>query len=154
MRDPTIPALGVTNDGIAINITIPSTQALVKDQGYTYNQSGFTYNQAGVFYGGRQNLNQDIIPIFSTASLEKLSLRAMTEFIDMTLVQTDAIIKDQGYTYNQAGLTYNETGVFYGGVQYQSQDILPLELSFTDIYTKQVHTGKQGPGWFMYINLT
>lgn len=39
-----------------------NTNALVYDQGYTYNQAGFTYNQPGVFYGGVYNNNEYLIP--------------------------------------------------------------------------------------------
>ena len=44
-------------------ITIPSTQAKLSDQGYTYNQAGQTYNQAGVMYGGVYNYNWDFVPM-------------------------------------------------------------------------------------------
>jgi hypothetical protein len=65
MKDSATPTFSVSTEG-NITITIPSTQAQLKDQGYTYNQSGQTYNQAGVMYGGVYNYNQDFIPMLYT----------------------------------------------------------------------------------------
>lgn len=42
-----------------------NTQALVNNQGYTYNQANFTYNEIGVEYGGIYNYGEDIIPTVS-----------------------------------------------------------------------------------------
>lgn len=30
--------------------------------------------------------------------------------------QTDALVNDQGFTYNEAGKSYNEAGMTYGGL--------------------------------------
>ncbi len=49
------------------SLTGENTDALVENQGYTYNQAGFTYNQVGVMYGGVYNTNQDIVPLVSLA---------------------------------------------------------------------------------------
>lgn len=38
---------------------------------------------------------------------------------------TDILVKDQGYTYNQATFIYNQAGVFYGGIYNVTEDIVP-----------------------------
>jgi hypothetical protein len=73
VKDSTIPSFSVSNEG-NITITIPDTQALLQDQGYTYNQAGFTYNQAGVQYGGVYNFNQDVLPMLSVAKSDTQAL--------------------------------------------------------------------------------
>ncbi len=45
MVDPIIPTLTIPQEGVLIKLEIPKTQALLENQGYTYNQAGFTYNQ-------------------------------------------------------------------------------------------------------------
>ncbi len=67
-RDSSIPSFLIPQDGPLINLSITGTDALVEDQGYTYNQAGFTYNQAGVRYGGIYNTNEDIIPMMLSTS--------------------------------------------------------------------------------------
>lgn len=67
-RDTTIPSFLIPQDGQAIKLQITGTDALLEEQGYTYNQAGFSYNQAGVAYGGVYNTNEDIIPIDITFS--------------------------------------------------------------------------------------
>ncbi|MDE1868138.1 MAG: hypothetical protein KGI08_10580 [Thaumarchaeota archaeon] len=65
--DTAIPKIGINSENV-INIVIEQTDAFVEDQGYTYNEPGLTYNQAGVFYGGVQNVNEDVVPLIVTAS--------------------------------------------------------------------------------------
>ena len=50
------------------SLTGENTDALVEEQGYTYNQPGMTYNQAGVMYGGVYNYGEDVIPAISLAT--------------------------------------------------------------------------------------
>jgi hypothetical protein len=133
MSDFSIPSLSLNLENV-MHISIPSTQALLEDQGYTYNQSGLTYDQLGVMYGGIFNQNQDILPLLVSTFSEQPTLIIPQEVIKMVISATQALLADQGYTYNQAGLTYDQLGVQYGGVYNQDQDVLPLELSFTDIY--------------------
>ena len=40
------------SSSIKPKMKVGRTEALLNDQGYTYNQAGFSYNQAGVTYGG------------------------------------------------------------------------------------------------------
>ena len=118
------------------SLTGENTDALVENQGYTYNQAGLTYNQAGVMYGGVYNVNQDIVPTVSLASNIVPSLMGEN---------TQAKLEDQGYTYNQAGLSYNQAGVMYGGIYNRNEDIVPLVslasqnyptvAGYSDIYT-------------------
>lgn len=61
-KDPTVPTLSLSIEN-KIDLVIPKTQALLQNQGYTYNQATFTYNQAGVSYGGIYNFNQDLLPL-------------------------------------------------------------------------------------------
>jgi hypothetical protein len=154
VKDSTIPSFSVSNEG-NITITIPQTQALLQDQGYTYNQAGLTYNQTGIQYGGVYNTNQDFLPILSVAKLEQPSLQILSELMTLSAPRTQAQLENQGYTYNQSGLTYNQIGVMYGGVYNTNQDVLPMELSFTDIYSIQVTPGggniPLGPGFFLFI---
>lgn len=154
MMDSSIPTFSVSTEG-NITITIPSTQAQLANQGYTYNQAGQTYNQAGVQYGGVYNYNQDVLPLFSIAKADQPSLNILSDYLTLTSLPTQAQLENQGYTYNQSGLTYNQIGVMYGGVYNYNQDVLPLELSFTDIYTPFVPpVGGNiplGPGFFLFI---
>lgn len=83
MKDSATPTFSVSNEG-NITITIPITQALLANQGYTYNQSGLTYNQTGVQYGGVYNYNEDVIPSLFVAKLEQPSLNILTDFISLT----------------------------------------------------------------------
>lgn len=138
MKDPTIPTLSAQDEGSAINLTIPSTQSLVEDQGYTYNQAGFSFNQAGVMYGGVYNVDQSYIPI------------------DLTIPATNALLYDQGYTYNQSGFSYDQLLVAYAGIYNYNEDIVPMTLSFEDLYTKFTpppsgNNQSIGPGFFMLI---
>lgn len=67
MSDPSIPSFLIPVDGAKIHMTIPNTNAVVTEQGYTYNQAGFTYNQPGVTYGGVTNPDTDIVPMLEYA---------------------------------------------------------------------------------------
>lgn len=136
------------------SLSLGNTNAIVLDQGYTYNQSGFTYNQAGVDYGGVYQ-QQDIIPTISFAM--NLPPTAIAQ-------KTQVQLFNQGYVYNQAGFTYNQIGVDYGGIYNINQDISPLVsfagdlvpsiIGYADIYSQpQPSTGKSGPGWFMFLDL-
>ena len=68
MRDTSIPSFLIPQDSVSINITISGTDAVVEDQGITYNQAGMTYNQAGIMYGGVYNTDEDIVPLDLTFS--------------------------------------------------------------------------------------
>jgi hypothetical protein len=90
--------------------------------------------------------------------------------IDVTISPTDALLADQGYTYNQAGVTYNQAGVMYGGLYQQNQDIIPVFFndvasfvtpSISGIIDLGTHPAIPpgpnnqkivGPGWFMYVS--
>ena len=157
MKDTATPMFTVSNEG-NITITIPQTQAILQDQGYTYNQAGQTYNQIGVQYGGVYNFNQDSFPLLSVATLEQPSLKVLSDILTLNAPRTQAQLEDQGYTYNQSGQTYNEAGVMYGGIYNFNQDVLPMELSFTDIYTVKYipppvpgQNVPLGPGFFLFI---
>ena len=63
MKDPSVPSFVVSTEQ-QIDITIATTDAIIVNQGYTYNQPGFTYNQPGVLYGGIAQPNQDLAPVF------------------------------------------------------------------------------------------
>lgn len=106
MKDSATPTFSVSTEG-NITITIPQTQALLADQGYTYNQAGLTYNQVGVMYGGIYNQNQDSIPSLFVAMLEH----------PLELSFTDIGIQGQTETSGQLigilGLTYPTKGVLY-----------------------------------------
>lgn len=41
------------------------------------------------------------------------------------MMNTQAQLEEQGYTYNQAGFTYNQLGVFYGGVYNNNEYLIP-----------------------------
>ena len=84
--------------------------------------------------------------------------------INLIIPQTDAVLTDQGYTYNQAGVTYNQAGVTYGGITNPIADVVPMVLSavattpsiaiITDVYTlapKPQPNPVMGVGWFMYV---
>lgn len=154
-----IPSALVLQDTTQIHITISDTDAIVKDQGDVYNQASFTYNQVGVDYGGVYNVNQDVIPLFVDFE---------SDFpINLSISQTNALLENQGYIYNQAGFTYNQPSVMYGGLWNNNWDSIPLLIdskniipsiaSITDIYTPFVPTppggNRQslGPGFFMFI---
>lgn len=84
-----------------------------------------------------------------------LTLSSEGEIV-ITISRTQALVNEQGYTYNQVGFTYNQAGVSYGGVYNSNQDSVPMSLSFEDIYTKFVPPviGKNiplGPGFFLFI---
>jgi hypothetical protein len=156
MKDSVLPSLSINTES-NITLTIPSTQAQLSNQGYTYNQAGFTYNQPGVTYGGVYNQNQDVVPLLSSAQIEKPSLNILTDsqLIKFTISQTGALLNEQGYTYNQAGFTYNQIGVAYGGIYNQNQDSVPITLTFADIYTAKVvplsNNIPLGPGFFLFL---
>jgi len=150
-----IPSFAIKKED-SITLNISTTQATLNNQGYTYNQAGLTYNQAGVQYGGVIKVNQDTQPLFASIDTEQR--------IDIFILQTQAILEDQGYSYNQAGFTYNQIGVMYGGVSQQNQDIAPLFATayqvnpqienIIDIYTTKPQPAtnpSMGVGWFMYI---
>ncbi len=115
MAQDTIPSI-VPQVESQINVTIEQSQTKLADQGYTYNQAGFSYNQAGVQYAGAYNLGAEVIPAISLAA--QIVLSAIIE-------KTQALLADQGYTYNQAGFTYNQAGVMYGGLYNINQDVAP-----------------------------
>ena len=158
MRDTSIPSFLIPQDSVSINITISGTDAVVEDQGITYNQAGMTYNQAGIMYGGVYNVNEDIYPFFS--------LFANDYPLHLNITGTDAGLEDQGYTYNQVALTYNQLGVMYAGIYNSNEDIVPLLVQaketipsvsgFIDIYTPFIpppsgNNISLAPGFFMYI---
>lgn len=151
MKDSVIPTLTALKESITISIS--PTQAQLADQGNTYNQAGLTYNSP-VQYGGVYNTNQDTIPSIFVAKLDIPSINILNDFISLKIPATQALLEDQGYTYNQAGFTYDQA-IAYGGVYNSNQDVLPLELSFTDIYSPFVPptTGNipLGPGFFLFI---
>ena len=165
MKDPTVPSLAIPLEGVLINIIIPQTQSLLENQGYTYDQAGFTYNQAGIAYGGVYNTNQDVIPMDLSVEegIEPIddspSFVILNDlmYLKMVIPPTQALLENQGYTYNQAGFTYDQAGILYGGVYNTNQDVVPIELSFIDIYSKGVIPpiggSKNAPGWFLFINL-
>lgn len=134
MKDSSLPVLNILNEGNAINIIIPVTQAQSENQGYSYNQASLTYNQAGVFYAGLYSQNEDIIPILLNGNIEVPFIKISPETLDLILTNTNASLYDQGNTYNQAGLTYDQAGIAYAGLYNQNQDVLPLTLTFNDIY--------------------
>ena len=78
MKDSTVPSFSISTEG-NITIIIPPTQALVANQGYTYNQSGLTYNQIGVQYGGVYNYNQDLVPMLFTTNTTNPSAISFTD---------------------------------------------------------------------------
>src|SRR6266702_2922484 len=67
MADYSVPSF-VLDKEIQVHLTIPPTEAILTDQGYTYNQAGLTYNQAGIQYGGVTNNNEDLMPVFAILS--------------------------------------------------------------------------------------
>lgn len=71
VKDSSVPSFLIPQDGPTINMSITGTDALLADQGYTYNQAGFSYNQAGVQYGGIYNANEDIIPMVLSAKIDQ-----------------------------------------------------------------------------------
>jgi hypothetical protein len=76
-KDTTIPSFLIPQDGVVMNFSVTGTDALIEDQGYTYNQAGFTYNQTGVAYGGVYNTNEDILPMtLSAQAIEPMNLFA------------------------------------------------------------------------------
>lgn len=97
---------------------------------------------------------QDITPSF-VANLENN--------IELTISSTEAVVTDQGYTYNQALFTYNQAGVMYGGISMNNQDIRPVFIntvanlinptisSIIDTGGKTHYRFSVGPGWFMYV---
>ncbi len=159
MKDVTIPTFQVFQEGVPIRITVPNTQAQLEDQGNTFNQAGHSFNQAGDVFGGIYSRNQDVTPIIDTARLESPTLTILTDslFLKMKVPQTQAQVEDQGNTFNQAGHSFNQAGDMFGGIYNRNQAILPLTLTFEDIYGKTIippSASKNGPGFFLYVNLT
>ncbi len=155
MKDSVIPSVTAKADG-DININIPTTDAQLLSQGYTYNQANLTYNEVGVKFGGVQDANEEFLPILFTANEDIPSLNVTLDYINLSGSDTDATLIDQGYTYNEAGVSFNQVGVEYGGIQSVNQDILPLELSFSDIYSQFIPPPvggniPLGPGWFLFV---
>lgn len=58
-------------------MTVQKTNALIANQGYTYNESGLTYNEIGVQYGGIYNY--DIVPIIATATNTQPKINSITD---------------------------------------------------------------------------
>lgn len=97
---------------------------------------------------------QDLTPSFIADTNAK---------IDITILSTDALVNEQGYTYNQAAMTYNEPGVAYGGIYNFNEDIIPLFAdnnatlqsplisSIIDIGAEKHYRYSLGPGWFMFV---
>lgn len=78
---------------------------------------------------------------------------------------TNALVANQGYAYNQAGFTYNQAGWMYGGVYNTNQDVIPTIATakiitpsitaFGQPYTTHSPINNQktvGPGWFMFVS--
>ncbi len=63
------------------------------------------------------------------SSIPKLSIVNEAAEIDISIPNTQAILEDQSYSYNQANFSYNQASVFYGGIYNFNQDIVPLSLS-------------------------
>ena len=135
MNDPTIPSVSTYNDSARITLSIPSTQAKVYNQGYSYNQDGFSYNQPNVNYGGVTNYNQDVMPILADYISVQPTLSFLTDMVKLVIGATQTRNYEQGYSYNQSGLTYNQVGVSYGGVYNYNQDVVPATLTFSDVYS-------------------
>lgn len=64
MRDSIKPVVTIRQSP-AIAATVQKTNALVYDQGFTYNEAGKTYNEVGVAYGGLYG--QDRMQMVATA---------------------------------------------------------------------------------------
>jgi hypothetical protein len=85
------------------------------------------------------------------------------QLISLTISLSDALLENQGYTYDQAGLSYDQIGIAYGGIYNMNQDISPVFFNDTaafitpsisaivDIYTPANGYESIGPGFFMYI---
>lgn len=133
MRDPIKPV-----------VKAQQSNALVYDQGITYNEAGLTYNELGVAYGGLYG--QDVVP---TVSLSKetvpTSLTIHAPIIKLSVQKTNALVYDPGITYNESGLSYNEVGYAYGGLyEHDITSIVPTiqvkrvqRVLFTDFGTGQ-----------------
>lgn len=131
------------------------TQGLVADQaGYTFNQAGQSFNQAGVQFGGVYQ-NQLDSPVFTTVA----PLADIPTFSGNA--DTDAVLTDPGYTFNQAGQSFNQAGVQFGGITgYQTADMpifatirkdAPRIVNYADIYTPFVPPSTTNSGMLMGI---
>ena|ERR1051326_210620 len=91
------------------------SQAVIANDGITYNQSGLTFNQAGTKYGGLYG-KTEVYPTITASRFTIPSASARTTTQQITAGTT---------TYNQSGITFNESGYQYGGL-YNYKDIQPL----------------------------
>ncbi len=92
-----------------------STQGKLQDDGITYNQTGVTYNDSRYAYGGFYGLS-DVQPTISLVA---------SEIPRGIASRTQALLSDQGITYNQSGVSYNDLRYLYAGI-YGFTDVTPL----------------------------
>ena len=133
MKDTSVPTF--SGNGKAIIVSLPTASYLLLESGGKILQE----NGGGFLLESSQtsSLYNDSIP-------------------SLAITATQALLEDQGYTYNQAGFTYNQAGVAYGGVYNTDQDNIPMDMLFSDIYTQYIlpplnNDQSIGPGWFMFI---
>jgi len=88
-------------DIIKPKIDIQKTNALVYDQGITYNESGLTYNQLGIAYGGLYEY--DLVPITPQIEIVMPSIVFSGDF-GATIPQPPQ--GDSGMLIGILGLTY------------------------------------------------
>lgn len=107
-----------------------NTQVQVFSQGITYSNPGITYSNPGIKYGGIYNITQDIVPTISLAE---------------NIIPQISTINDEGRGFTVPILSL-------------AKNINPTVYGYVDIYTPGTlippSSGKNGPGWFMFINLT
>lgn len=91
----------------APTFSVQKTEALLKDDGITYDEPGYSYDQSGVVYGGLYG--NDTVPMYAYANVQNPSIRFIMDFSG-TEQQHGTIILGQGMLIGMLGMTYPESG--------------------------------------------
>ena len=75
------------------DLTGENTNALVYEQGITYDQAGITYDNVGIAYGGVYNTNEDVVPLVSLAETVIPELSGDANIIDDFSIPTMSLAK-------------------------------------------------------------
>ena len=126
-------------------IKIQNTNALISNQGYTYNEPFKTYNEIGLMYCGLYG--HDNIPQFShSLAVSPIFKPIKNDKSNIIVQKTKKDISSQLFTYNESGKSYNELGMMYGGIYgFDIAPILNMVKAFYPSITLGMDFNSQAP---------
>lgn len=92
-------------------------------------------------------ITSEVVPVVSLTIAEQIIPK-------VTISNTDAVLTNQGKTFNEAGHTFNQAGDVFEGITGRNQDILPLTITFTDLYGSSLPPLNAGMPYGLLLALT